>query len=206
MIDRLTGTLVEMGEGSCVIDVGGVGFEVGVSLSTMGALSASVDAPVTLYTRLRSKDEVPVLYGFADRAERSLFDVLVGVSGVGPKGALSVLSSFSPTDLAQIVADSDVARLTRAKGIGRKMASRLVLELASRLKADPDLRSLVQGDEGGPSEASGPESEAVGEARAALVSMGFTAREVDAALAKAPEDLPVEALLAGALRNLGGGR
>ena len=210
MIERLTGELVATRDGSCVIEVSGVGFELGVSATTLFKLPPVGTEGVRLLCRMRARDEVPVLYGFATAEERSLFDLLMGVSGVGPKGALAILSAFSPEDLVRIVAEGDAKRLSAAKGVGKKTANRLVLELEGPLKTNDELKGLAlmasaSSDGEGASTAAVANAPAIAEAREALVAMGFTEREVDLALEGAPGDATLEALVGGALRRLGGG-
>ena len=125
MIVQLTGTLVEVLPTHVVLDVGGVGYELGVSSSTAAALPQAGEAGVTVLTRLIVREDAMDLYGFATREERALFDRLVAISGVGPKLALSVLSTFSPAQLATVVATQDIGRMAQVPGVGKRKGRRL---------------------------------------------------------------------------------
>ena len=194
MIVQLTGTLVEVTPSHVTLDVGGVGYELGVSSTTAAALPHAGEAGVTILTRLIA-----------------LFDQLRAISGVGPKLALAVLSTFTPSQLAQVVATQDAARMAQVPGVGRKKASRLLVELSDVFSKNADLRELVG--------LFSPESDqaplpvaAMGsvesEATEALLSMGFTSQEAALALEGHEEAgaLTIEKALAYALRRLGGGR
>lgn len=138
MIAHLSGTLLEKHVQRLVVDVGGVGYDVQVPLSTFYAVGEPGDrVALGVYTRVT--EEAIQLYGFHTALERTLFERLIGVNGVGPKLALAVLSGIEPADLVRAVRQGDVARLTRTPGIGRKTAERLVLELKDRLPSGVDV-------------------------------------------------------------------
>ncbi len=204
MIERLRGTLVDVDADRCVLSVGGVGFALGISLSTRAQLPALGASDVELFCVMRVKDDDISLYGFATLEERALFARLVAVSGVGPKGALAILSAFSPAELAEIVASGDAARLTTAKGIGKKTANRLIVDLEGPLRDDPILKRLAGGAEGSRAVAAAS-SEAFIEAKQALMSLGFTEREVLLAFEDAAGEEGLEELVGLGLRRLGGG-
>ena len=126
MIVQLTGTLVEAFPTHAVLDVGGVGYELGISANTAASLPAVGEAGVTLYTRLIVREDAMELYGFATRQERALFDRLISISRVGPSLALSTLSTFTPQALATVVATQDVTRMTQVSGVGKKNAQRIL--------------------------------------------------------------------------------
>ena len=132
MIAHLSGELLEKHVQRLVVDVGGVGYEVLVPLSTYYAVGEP-GHPVALRIHTRVTDDAIQLFGFQTALEQQLFERLISVSGVGPKIALSALSGIEPTELVHAVRRSDVARLTRIPGIGKKTAERLVLELKDRL-------------------------------------------------------------------------
>lgn len=134
MIAHLSGTLLEKHVQRLVVDVSGVGYEVLVPLSTLYAVGEP-GGRVSLGIYTRVTDDAIQLYGFHTSLERTLFERLIGVNGVGPKLALAVLSGIEPAELVRAVRQADVARLTRTPGIGRKTAERLVLELKDRLPA-----------------------------------------------------------------------
>ncbi len=127
MIVQLTGTLVELTASHVVLDVGGVGYELGVSAVTAGSLPEVGTPGVTLLARLIVREDSMTLFGFSTREERSLFDRLCAISGVGPKLALSVLSTFTPAQLAGVVAAEDAGMMATVPGVGKKLASRLLL-------------------------------------------------------------------------------
>ena len=208
MIVQLTGTLVEVLPTHVVLDVGGVGYELGVSSSTAAALPAVGEAGVTVLTRLIVREDAMDLYGFANREERALFDRLVAVSGVGPKLALSVLSTFTPAQLATVVATQDVTRMSQVPGVGKRKGQRLLVELEGVFAKDAELRGLV-GLEQPSLTAAAPTAAApvLSEATDALLSMGFSPQEAELALEGYEQAgaTTIEKALAYALRRLGGG-
>lgn len=206
MISQLRGHVVERGVSQVVIDVNGIGFACGVSSTTASALPApGTDETATLYTRLQVREDALSLFGFATREERAAFEHLVSITGVGPKLALSVLSSFSPDALRQIVAVGDEKRMATVPGVGKKTAQRMILELKDALKAglgDLSADGLPASAGAAPSAAS-----AVEQATEALLSMGFAPAEAELALKGydgATDD--VEAAVRYALRRLGTSR
>ena len=208
MIVQLTGTLVEVLPTHVVLDVGGVGYELGVSSSTAAALPAVGEAGVTVLTRLIVREDAMDLYGFASREERALFDRLVSVSGVGPKLALSVLSTFTPAQLATVVATQDVTRISQVPGVGKRKGQRLLVELEGVFAKDMELRGLV-GLEQPSLSAAAPAAvvSVLSEATDALLSMGFSPQEAELALEGSEQAgaTTIEKALAYALRRLGGG-
>ncbi len=213
MIVQLTGTLLEVLPTHIVLDVGGVGFELGVSSTTAASLPHVGESGVTVLARMVVRDGSMELYGFATREERALFDQLRAISGVGSKLALSVLSTFSPAALAQIVTTQDASRMAQVPGVGRKKASRLIVELSDVFSKDAELRGLV--GLSSPDAASLPLGTAAAagagveaDATEALLSMGFTSQEAELALEGHAEAgaMSVEQVLAYALRRLGSGR
>lgn len=210
MIVQLTGTLLEVTPSRVVMDVGGVGYELGVSSTTAAALPHVGEAGVTVLARMIVREDAMELYGFATREERALFDQLRAISGVGPKLALSVLSTFSPGALAQVVMGQDAARMAQVPGVGRKKASRLLVELSDVFSKNAELRGLVglsEPDAALPLSAA-PAAGVESEAAEALLSMGFTSQEAELALEGHEEAgaVTIEQVLAYALRRLGSGR
>lgn len=211
MIAQLTGTLVEVLPSEVVMDVGGVGYELGVSSNTAAALPAAGEAGITLLTRLVVREDALELYGFSSREERMLFDRLRSISGVGPKLALSVLSTFTPAGLADVIATQDAGRMASVPGVGKKKAQRLIIELADAFSKDPELMRLVGAGAGeaGPRNVRLPETgETVEqEATSALLSMGFTPQEAELALEghETAGAHTLEKVVGYALRRLGGG-
>ena len=205
MIVHLTGTLVACTASAATLDVGGVGYELGISATCAQELPPVGTERVTILTRLVVREDNWQLFGFVNADERRVFDRLCAISGVGPRMALSVLSTFTPAALAAVVASRDEKAMARVPGIGKKKASRLVLELQGIVDEDlisADLSQVPRAAE--PVPATGPASEAT----EALLSMGFTTREIELALSDAPDGelATPEAALAFALRRLGGGR
>ena len=132
MIAHLTGTLLEKHVQRLIVDVGGVGYDVNVPLSTFYTVG-DPGSRVALRVHTHVREDALQLFGFATALELSLFQKLIGVSGIGPKVALSVLSGIEPADLVRAIRQSDVARLVRIPGVGKKTGERLVLELKDRL-------------------------------------------------------------------------
>lgn len=192
MIAFLTGRVSGKTAGAALLDVGGVGFRLLMSTRSLTALPAVGDS-VTVHAYLNVREDELTLYGFESEDERSLFETLIGVTGVGPKVALAVLSALSPDALRAAVAVDDIAMLSSVPGVGKKLAQRLALELKDKLDL-PDMAAL--GRAGQPA--------ATAEARDALLSMGFTVAEATAALRGAPDGASAEDLLKAALKSLGG--
>ncbi len=187
MISLLEGRVVEKAGDRAVVSVGGVGYEVFLQAPALGRLPA-LGRATRLYTRLQVRDDAMVLYGFSSVEERTLFDHLVTVSGVGPKVALAILSVLSPEALRRAVSGGDATALTLVPGVGKKVAGRVILDLKDKI--------------GGTGETvSGP----VAEVREALLALGLSGQEAHEALAAiTPDgDRPVEELLREALRSVG---
>lgn len=157
MIAYLQGRLAHKEPAFAIVDVNGVGYQVKISLNTFSKLGNN--EPVKLHTYFMVKEDSQELYGFLDPAEKSLFVQLIGVSGVGGNTALTILSSISPRDLQNAIDFSNLAVLKSVKGIGEKIAGRIILELKGKLKTDQLSQEL--------------RSSAGEEAVSALVSLGF---------------------------------
>lgn len=202
MIAMLHGTLIEATLSHAVVDVSGVGFELGISGTTAAALPTP-GGEVRLYTRFRMANDAMALYGFATSEERTMFDRLIAVSSVGPRLALSVLSQFTVSQLYSVVMAEDAKSMATVPGVGKKTAQRLILELKSTLAKDHGLASAEAPLAGQLPLAASAASPAE-DARAALLSMGFTPQEVDLALdGYDGRDMRVEDLLGAALKRLG---
>lgn len=178
MIASLRGTLLEKSPGSCVVEAAGVGYLVQVSTHTFTALPAA-GQPVFLRTRQIVREDALALFGFADADELELFDLMIGVSGVGPKLALAVLSGLRPQPLRRAIREEQVGILTGVPGIGRKTAERLVVELRDRIAAGP----APAARDGGVV----PRSETWSDAVAALTRLGYTAAQAQDAVRRAAE-------------------
>ncbi len=183
MIARLRGTVVSRAPEAVVLDVGGVGYLV---QATQRALAkARSGNEVALDTYLHVREDALQLYGFAEPAERELFELLLSVSGVGPKVALAILSNSTPGDLRRAIALEDETRFVAIPGIGKKTAQRIVLELKEKLGAVD-----IAGE--------APAQELV--ARDALVELGYSVPEAERALAGTDPELPPEERVRQALR------
>ena len=191
MIGRLRGTLVSKQPPWIVLDVGGVGYELEVPMSTLYDLPEA-GREVALLTHYAIKEDTAALYGFLREEERALFRNLQKVSGIGARTALAVLSGVSTGEFARLVHDSDVAALTRIPGIGKKTAERIVVELRDRVDA-AGLPAQMRGA----GKAASPQEEAV----AALQQLGYKPNEVSRLVAEAaqPGD-SAEAIIRKALR------
>ena len=202
MISILNGTLIEATAGTAVIDVNGIGFELGISGTTASSL-AQVGSPTRLYTRMVVREDSCTLFGFATKDERTMFDKLVSVSGVGAKLALAILSSFTVPELYTLVMMEDDKGMATVPGVGKKTAQRLILELKGVFEKDRSLAGSAAPTAPLPFAPAAAPS-AIEDATAALLSMGFTAAEVTLALdGYDGKDMRVEELLASALRRLG---
>jgi len=196
MIASLRGTLTEKDGSSCVIEAGGVGYLVSVSSHTAQTLPEP-GREVMLRTRQVVREDALLLYGFADQQELELFDLVIGVSGVGPRLALALLSGLKPAALARAIRDEQLGALVAVPGIGRKTAERLIVEL----------REKVEAPISGPRETGVmPKNERFRDAVAALAGLGYTAGQAQDALravAEGAEDLSLEDLVRRALSRLG---
>ncbi len=179
MIGRISGTLLEKLPPLVLVDVGGVGYEIDVPMSTFYGLPA-LGERVVLHTQLIVREDAHQLFGFATHDERAAFRQLLKISGVGPKLALAILSGLSVSDLAHAVAIQDSARLTRIPGVGKKTAERLLLELRDKL---PSQASALLA----PTEVVHAENDIVN----ALLALGYNDREADRAVKQLPKDLSV---------------
>ena len=196
MIYRLRGTLVEKDTEGVVVDVGGVGYRSSASLATLRALP-SLGEECVIHTRLVVREDAMLLFGFAERDERAAFDALTAVSKVGPKLAISILSSMSPQEVSEAVARGDVIKLSSVPGLGKKTAERLVLELRGKSLAAFGPEPVVAGGGGG-----GPYMEA----RDALAALGYRLEEAEKALNDVPPQDSVEKYIKEALRRIGSRR
>ncbi len=132
MISFLRGTVASKSENGIVIDVDGVGFSVSMPISSIAKVG-NAGENITIHTHLQMRDEQPELYGFLQTEEMTYFNKLISISGVGPKAALSILGTLSPQDLALAILSEDVKAITRAPGVGTKMAQRVILELKGKI-------------------------------------------------------------------------
>ena len=193
MIAMLTGRVHERGPDGCVIDVGGVGYELAMSTNSLAALPAEGDT-TTVLAHLHVRDDGILLFGFGSAEEKELFEMLISVSGVGPRVALAALSASAPGSLKEAIAREDETLIASAPGIGKKTAQRIIVELKDRLDL-PDLREVPAGA-----------TDAFIEAQEALAGMGFSRAEAVSAVAgfEGDPDTRAEDLVKYALKRLGG--
>jgi Holliday junction DNA helicase RuvA len=204
MIGRLRGVVAEVGEEDVILDVGGVGYLVRCGSKTLSRLPAMGDEAL-LHIDSQTREDGTRLYGFLTREEKQAFVILMGVQGVGPKAALSVLDVMTPPELAAAIAREDKAMVGRAQGVGPKLALRIVVELKDKPIGVIDIAGFhaqVQ------AHAAQPVSPSVsGEAVAALMGLGtaepLARRAVEQSLARLGEDAALQAVIKGALQELG---
>jgi Holliday junction DNA helicase RuvA len=203
MIGRLTGRVVaQEDEGALVVDVGGVGYEVVAPLGTIGRATEDAEGRVTLFVHTHVREEALALFGFATEPDRLAFRTLIGVSSVGPKTAIAVLSALPAPELARAIANKDVGRLTSISGIGKKTAERLLLELRDKL---PLGAAAVAAGQAGPARPRSHGGRNEDTLAAALTSMGYKPIEAERALgAIGPRvaEAPLQELLREALAIL----
>ena len=195
MIGQLRGRLAEKRPNQVLVDVGGVGYLVQVPLSTYGALG-ELHTEVTLLIHTHVREDALALYGFVSAREKHFFEMLLSASGVGPTLALKILSGMSVEELVPAIRGSDLARLTRIPGVGRKTAERMVVELKDKLEA-----VAVESEKPAPSSPAGIEADVV----SALVNLGYDGRAAETAVAEAKREAGTgnfEKLLRGALQSL----
>ena len=181
----VNGTVAELEGGLAVIDCGGVGYACATTNYTLSQLKKGAQAK--LYTYLNVREDAMELFGFADQSELRSFKLLIGVSGVGPRAALSILSAVTPQQLALAVVTEDEKALTAANGIGKKTAQRVILELKDKLAGEEAFASSAKG---GISVAATVPHSKKSEAQAALAVLGYGSAEIAAAL----KDIDVDAL------------
>jgi Holliday junction DNA helicase RuvA len=199
VIARLKGTLIEKSPNRLLVDVGGVGYDVLVPLSTFYTLGEA-GSGVTLRVHTHVREDIIALYGFGTAAEQDLFERLIGVSGIGPKLALAVLSGIDTGELVRAIRTQDVARLTRIPGVGKKTAERIGVELKDRLP--------LALQPAAPAEAAGGSGdERRDDLLSALTNLGYqrqtAEKAIDATLKRSP-DASFEDLLRDVLRGMMG--
>ena len=193
MFDYLRGRVSFVTPDRVVLDVGGVGFSLAASANTTAKVR--VGDETTLYTYLAVREDSLDLFGFSDREEQASFLMLTSVSGVGPKAALAILSALTPSALALAIVSGDEKALCAAQGVGKRLASRVLLELKDKVSNEAAISGI--------SSASTPTPvKGADEAAEALVALGYSASEVYAALAKVDASLPTEERVRLGLRAL----
>lgn len=195
MIYSLKGMVTVTEQNLAVIECGGVGYGCRTTANTLAKISTGKEA--TLYTYLAVREDAVELFGFADMQELNCFKMLISVSGVGPKAAISILSGMTPQAFALCVASGDSKSLTTAPGIGKKIADRIVLELKDKIAKENV--SSVSSDSLIPVATA---SNSVSEAISALMVLGYSNAEATKAIAGMPADTPTDALIKTGLKNL----
>ncbi|MCB0402959.1 MAG: Holliday junction branch migration protein RuvA [Flavobacteriales bacterium] len=193
MIAQIKGRLVEKTPTYVVIDCGGVGYEIHISLNTFSKLGD--DELGFLYTHLIVREDAHLLYGFAEKSERELFRLLISVSGVGASTAMMILSSLSPEEVQHAILSADVNTLKSVKGIGAKSAERIIIDLRDKIGKVDSKQSISMVSDNTMKE----------EALSALIMLGFAKKPAENALTKvmsSGDDLTVEELIKRALKNL----
>ena len=198
MIGFLRGILADKGDGYIIIDVNGVGYQVFVPANTTAYLNAEGEE-VLVYTSMIVREDDVSLFGFSGKGELDAFKKLIGISGVGPKAAISILSAFTLDQLKQAIVFEDAKALQRANGIGKKSAERIVLELKDKFTATAPDGSYLDTDAQSPAAIQGTRGEAI----SALVALGYSRGEASSALSSVTEkDLTIEEYIKRALKNL----
>ena len=193
MISRVLGTVAQVGVDDVVVVYGGLGFKVFIVPPLASELHKGDE--VELYTHLIVREDALTLYGFKTEEERKVFEILMSVTGIGPRIGLAALSVFSPNDLRRAIADQDTATLSRIPGVGKKVASRMLVELGDKLGLPAQLP-----------EASAPSAGVVeAEVKAALIGLGWNETKAESVLSElGGNGLNASDLLRAALMKLGG--
>jgi len=183
-----------------VVEANGIGYRINTALSTIGSVG-STGSTVKVYTHLHVREDAVNLYGFLTQEELGMFELLLTVSGVGPKAALSVISSVSPSKFGLAVITDDVKTLTRAQGVGTKLAQRIILELKDKIRKE-QLVAVNNLRDGG--SASVSDNSKISEAVSALMVLGYSAVEASRAVSSVySDDMDLESIIKSALKGLG---
>ena len=196
MIYSLHGILIEKEPNLAIIECGGVGYACRTTNTTLSALG-QIGNEVRVYTHMNVREDAVELFGFADKNELKCFQMLLTVSGIGGKAALAILSDLTPNKFALLVASGDSTALTKVKGIGKKSAERIILDLKDKLlKANPILQDA-------PASVISAGTDNFSEALAALAVLGYRQEEVMPVLAGLEDALPAEELIRLTLKAMG---
>ena len=199
MIGFLRGKVAGLLPEYCLLDVAGVGYRVFISAATRGQLRQGEEA--TLYTHLAVREDALLLYGFSRQEEYEIFQLLISVSGIGPKVALGALSAISVEALCQALRRQQLSQLTKLPGIGKKTAERLILELKDKVRAGEDGEDSTADTFAAP-----VGEERIAEAMAALTALGYSAAEIEPVLRRAGHCSTAEETIRFALREFAGGK
>lgn len=193
----IKGILVHKDTDFVVVDANGVGYKIHTSSSTIQGLDSQMNSEVLVYTYLHVREDAQILYGFKTREEHGMFLTLLSVNGVGPKAALSILSAATPSQLAAAVITDDVKAITKAQGVGPKLAQRIILELRDKIKnEDLDLTAYDVTTE------EIPTTDSLNEAVSALAALGYSVQDAKKAVSGIDSSLSVEEIIKKALMKL----
>lgn len=190
MYEYIKGTFAYAGDNYAVVDSNGIGYK--IITPSGGFAGITHGTSVTYYTKLHVKEDVFELYGFLSRDERTMFETLLSVSGVGPKAAISILSTLSPSNLTIAIVTDNTKAITASPGVGPKLAKRIILELKDKISTD----KILSPDDN-PTQDLSSENEAI----AALTALGYSFADAAAAVANAPGDLSTEETIKFALKS-----
>ncbi|MEA4963523.1 Holliday junction branch migration protein RuvA [Lutispora sp.] len=191
MFDYLNGIIAETKEDHVVIDIGGIGYKIFSSANTISDLRVANKTKV--YTHMHVKEDDLILYGFSSRNELDIFKLLISVSGIGPKAALSLLSCLKPNELVLALGTQNIKALTQAPGIGKKTAERILLELRDKINIDSEILMNVNDEKGNN----------MPEVIDALMSLGYSYNEASLAFSKIEDkEKPIDNLIKEALKQL----
>jgi Holliday junction DNA helicase RuvA len=201
MIEQITGRIIQKSPTFCVVDCGGVGMGLNISLNTFQKIkSVQLNSQVSLFTHLHVREDLLQLYGFSETEEKEFFRMLISVSGIGPRLALTLLSGPTTKDIKNAISREDVAILTRVPGIGRKTAQRLILELKEKMATGKEVKGLPP-----VVAASDQLHEKINEAIQALVQLGYKQEDAHHALSKLADkisdEISVEQIIKMALKS-----
>lgn len=198
MLYYVRGKLIYTTTSTAVVECGGVGYNCQTTINTLKALKLNTE--VTLFTYLNVREDAVELFGFATKTELETFKTLISVSGVGPKAGLAILSELTPEQVALAIASNDIKSITRAQGVGKKIAQRIILELKDKLAkavgGDSDISEIT-------GVAANVASGNVSKAIEALGVLGYQPSDVTPVLAAFDSSLPVEQLIAMTLKQMG---
>lgn len=193
MYDYIKGSLSRRTDTYAVVDVAGVGYKISTSAKSLQN-AGDIGATVIFYTHLHIREDIFELYGFTSIEERSTFELLISVSGVGPKAALNILSSVTAESLALAIVTNDAKTITLAQGVGPKLAQRIILELKDKIKNQDFIKDCSSNIM--------PQTSLEGEAAEALIVLGYSPSCALKAVKSVEEGLTLEATIKQALKNL----
>ena len=198
MFNYISGVATELLPSAAVIDCGGVGFHINTSAYTLSQLRAGEKAKLFTYVHIR--EDIFEIYGFFTKSEKHCFEMLLGVSGVGPRAAISILSVLTPENLVMAIISEDEKAIVAAPGIGKKIAQRVILELKDKMAKETDSISFAGGPVAAPVAGDGSK---LSDATAALMVLGYSSAEINAALKKIDTAaLSLEEVIKAALKQM----